>query len=135
MSAQLYNERKDYYQKFQEIETAGSMDITSWLLWYTVCMNRAVLNVMSELEEGQQRREFWNHIEGLEINERQRKVLTMLLGDFKGKLTSTKYAKICNCSQDTASRDIEKLIKAGILIKGESGGRSTNYLLKNWISL
>lgn len=135
MSAQLYKERKDYYQKFQEIETAGSMDITSWLLWYTVCMNRAVLNVMSELEEGQQRREFWNHIESLEINERQRKVLTMLLGDFKGKLTSTKYAKICNCSQDTASRDIEKLIKAGILIKGECGGRSTNYLLKNWISL
>jgi len=132
MSAQLCKERKDYYRMLQQVETSGSMDITQWLLWYVGCMNRAVLSVLSELEQGQKRREFWERVEAFGINDRQRKVLTMLLGDFKGNLTSTKYAKICNCSQDTASRDIEKLIAAGVLQKGEAGGRSTNYLLCEW---
>lgn len=129
MSAQLCKERKDYYRMLQETESAGSMDITAWLLWYVGCMNRAVLSVLGELEAGQRRKDFWERVEQFGINERQHKVLGMLLGDFKGNLTSTKYAKICNCSQDTASRDIEKLISFGILRKGESGGRSTDYLL------
>ena len=53
----------------------------------------------------------------------------MLLEGFYGKLTSSKWATICSCSQDTASRDINDLIKKEILKVGEQGGRSTHYLL------
>lgn len=130
MSSQLCKERKQYYAMLQAVENSENLDITQWLLWYIGCMNRAVLSVLEELEKGRQRKEYWKSIEQNPINERQRKVITMLLGNFEGKLTSTKYAKICNCSQDTASRDIEKLISYGILVKGEAGGRSTSYLLK-----
>jgi len=35
----------------------------------------------------------------------------MLLEGFYGKLTSSKWATICSCSQDTANRDINDLIK------------------------
>jgi hypothetical protein len=48
---------------------------------------------------------------------------------FEGKLTSTKYAILAKCSQDTASRDIDELIKLGILAKDRGGGRSTSYSL------
>ena len=48
---------------------------------------------------------------------------------FEGKLTSSKWAKIAKCSQDTATRDIQDLVAKGILVKDEAGGRSTNYLL------
>ncbi|TAF58355.1 MAG: DUF4172 domain-containing protein, partial [Flavobacterium sp.] len=37
--------------------------------------------------------------------------------------------KITKCSQDTALRDIQNLIHQNILIKEQSGGRSTTYVL------
>ena len=48
---------------------------------------------------------------------------------FEGNLTTTKWAKMCNCSQDTATRDIADLIEKKIL-KKVGKGRSTHYLLK-----
>ena len=78
-----------------------------------------------------QRKNFWAKAEQNPINERQRKILQKLLENFKGKMTSSKYAKICKCSQDTASRDIEKLISYGIFTKSQAGGRSTDYFLND----
>jgi len=45
------------------------------------------------------------------------------------KLTSLKYAKLAKTSPATHLRDINDLVEKGILIKADSGGRSTNYLL------
>ncbi len=56
-------------------------------------------------------------------------MLGKFLDDFDGKLTSSKWAKIAKCSQDTAARDIQDLVNKGILVKDLAGGRSTNYLL------
>ena len=64
------------------------------------------------------------------INERQRKIINRLWDDFEGKLTSSKWAKICHCSQDTALRDINDLIEKGLLRNSGEGGRSANYLLQ-----
>ena len=44
-----------------------------------------------------------------------------------GKLQSSKWAKICKCSQDTAIRDIKDLMGKGILQQEKQGGRSTNW--------
>ena len=49
------------------------------------------------------------------LNERQIKMLNMLLEGFKGKLTTSKWAIINKCSQDTALRDINDLVSLGIL--------------------
>ena len=38
-------------------------------------------------------------------------MINRLLNGFEGKLTSSKWAKLAKCSQDTALRDIEDLIK------------------------
>jgi Fic family protein len=56
-------------------------------------------------------------------------MLGWLLDGFKGKLTTSKWAKITKCSQDTAQRDISNLLKLGILEKDTGGGRSTSYFL------
>lgn len=45
----------------------------------------------------------------------------------KRKLVSTKFAKIAKYSQDTALRNIQDLLKKGILFKLSEGGRSTAY--------
>jgi Fic family protein len=52
------------------------------------------------------------------------------LDGFEGKLTSSKWAKIGKCSNDTAIRDINDLMAKGILQRGVAGGRSTIYELK-----
>ena len=73
---------------------------------------------------------FWTRNAKVSFNERQIKMLNKLLdGDFRGKLQSSKWAKICKCSQDTAIRDIKDLINKGVLQQEQGGGRSTNYEL------
>jgi Fic family protein len=56
-------------------------------------------------------------------------MLNRLLEGFEGKLTSSKWEKIAKTSQPTATRDINDLIKRGILQKDDAGGRSTSYSL------
>jgi Fic family protein len=63
------------------------------------------------------------------INDRQRLVLNRLLDGFEGKLTTSKYAKLTKCSQDTALRDILLLVERGLLVRNPKGGRSTSYAL------
>jgi Fic family protein len=72
---------------------------------------------------------FWEAHAGESFNDRQRKIANRLLDGFEGKLTSSKWAKLAKCSQDTASRDINDLVKRGILAKDAAGGRSTSYSL------
>jgi len=56
-------------------------------------------------------------------------VLNRLLDRFEGKLTTSKYAKLTDGSQDTAYRDILNLVERGALRKDPGGGRSTSYSL------
>ena len=74
--------------------------------------------------------DFWRHWSGTVINERQIKVLNRLLDGFDGKLTSSKWASIAKCSQDTALRDITDLVERNMLMRSQASGRSTCYELK-----
>ena len=74
--------------------------------------------------------QFWEEMAELPINQRQREMLNRLLDGFEGKLTSSKWAQITKCSQDTALRDIGDLTGRGLLVQDAAGGRSTSYSLK-----
>jgi Fic family protein len=56
-------------------------------------------------------------------------MLNRLLNGFDGKLTTSKWAQIEKCSQDTALRDIDDLVARSILRKEPGDGRSTRYSL------
>ena len=64
-------------------------------------------------------------------NDRQRLILNKLMDNIVGNLTSSEWAKITKVSADTALRDITDLVNKGVLVRTDSGGRSTNYVL-NW---
>jgi Fic family protein len=72
---------------------------------------------------------FWDRIKDVPLTDRQRSVINRLLDGFEGKLTSSKYAKLAKCSQDTAHRDILELVDRGVLVRNPEGGRSTSYSL------
>ena len=74
-----------------------------------------------------QKARFWEAACRRTLNERQREMLNRLLDGFEGKLTSSKWAKLAKCSQDTALRDIHDLVERGILAQGR--GRRTQHQL------
>jgi Fic family protein len=128
MSAQIRRERKAYYDILERTQK-GSLDITPWLDWFLGCLNRAFDGAEGELASVLRKARFWAKHSGAAFNARQRDVLNRLLNGFEGKLTSSKWAKLSKCSQDTALRDIDDLLKRNILTKNAEGGRSTSYSL------
>ena len=131
MSAQINQERKTYYKAIEKTQyQTEESDITIWLEWFLNCLKNAILTSEKTLQCVIKKAEFWAKHAQIKFNERQTKMLNKLLdGDFIGKLQSSKWAKICHCSQDTALRDINSLIQKGILQPEEGGGRSTSYKL------
>jgi len=128
MSAQIRVERKQYYKTLEKTQK-GSSDITAWLIWFLQCLINAIHATEASLTKILYKAEFWKLHSTTIFNERQQKMLNKLLDDFVGKLTTSKWAKINKCSQDTALRDIQDLINKDILEKESSGGRSTSYKL------
>ena len=111
-----------------EITQKGSLDITDWIVWFLSTLKIAMQNSEGLLNKICKISEFWSKHSKLEFNARQKKILSMLLNDFKGNLTSSKWAKICKCSQDTANRDISDLLFKNILRK-EGEARASHYIL------
>jgi Fic family protein len=128
MSAQIRQERKAYYE-ILEATQKGDLDITRWLEWFLACLERAFDRAETILTAVLSKAHFWDRFAGTGFNYRQRSMINRLLNGFEGKLTSSKWAKLEKCSQDTALRDIEDLIGKGILTKDSAGGRSTSYSL------
>ena len=128
MSAQIESERKEYYLQLERGQR-GSLDITLWLEWFLQCLGRAIEEAEQTLSGVLRKAKRWDQINHEPVNERQRKILNRLIDGFEGKLTTSKYGKIAKCSEDTALRDIQSLIKRGILTQNEGGGRSTSYSL------
>lgn len=126
MSAQIRTERNAYYDRL-ELTQKGSTDVTYWLVWFLDCLGRAIHGADGVLGAVMAKAHFWERAGKLSLNERQVKVLNRLLDGFEGKMTSSKWAIIANCSQDTANRDVVALLDLGLLRKGEGGGRSTHY--------
>jgi Fic family protein len=128
MSAQIRIERKAYYDMLESTQKDG-MDVTPWLTWFLACLGRAFEGAEATLASVMAKARFWERHRDAPFNERQRAIVNRLLNGFEGKLTSSKWALLAKCSQDTALRDIDDLIARGVLAKDAAGGRSTSYSL------
>jgi len=129
MSSQIQKERNEYYDVLEKSQKM-SLDITLWIEWYLNCLKHAITASEKTLEAVLIKARFWEAHAGQSLNERQRTIINRLLDGFEGKLTSSKWAKLTKCSQDTALRDISDLLERQILTKDEAGGRSTSYQLR-----
>ena len=128
MSSQIEAERKEYYLQLERGQRNG-LDVTPWLEWFLACLGRAIANADQTLSGVLQKARVWEKVNQQPVNDRQRKIINKLIDGFEGNMTSSKYAKIVKCSEDTALRDISTLVERGVLIKNDAGGRSTSYSL------
>ncbi len=130
MSSQIRKERNAYYDILESTQK-GDLDVTPWLEWFLSCLDRSLLATNDILAGVMKKAKFWDKHTGTSLNKRQRIMLERLLNGIEGKMTSSKWAKMTKCSQDTAARDIQDLINKDILIKEAAGGRSTSYVLNH----
>ena len=127
LSSQIQKEKDAYYDELERAQR-GTLDATRWVKWFLGCHLRSVKSAETQLAAILAKADFWREHASDDLNSNQRKMLNKLFDGFEGNLTSSKWAKICKVSQDTASREINMLVENGIL-RQEGQGRSTHYVL------
>jgi Fic family protein len=134
LSSQIMAERDAYYNVLERCQK-GNGDITDWLSWFLGCFSRAIKSSEVMLEIVLNKASFWKSHSDASLTERQRKVINRLLdagkGGFAGGLTTRKYVSLAKVSRATAFREIDHLIKLGIIRQNPGKGRSVSYEL-NW---
>ena len=128
MSSQIRAERAAYYDVLERTQR-GTTDVTDWMTWFLACLGRSIDAAEAALAAVLAKARFRERAGGIALNERQRRVLNRALDGFEGKLTTSKWAKLAKCSQDTALRDIMALVDHGLLARNPGGGRNTSYRL------
>lgn len=127
MSAAICKNRLAYYEVLEKTQKGG-MDVTHWISWFLSCLDEALQKTEAMIDKVLIKSAFWDQHMDIVVNERQRKMIDKLMEGFEGKLTTSKWAKICHCSPDTALRDIDGLLNQGIL-KVQGVGRGTFYIM------
>lgn len=97
MSAEINSNKRSYYDILEHTQK-GDLDITEWILWFFDSLEKAITRASYTVECTLQKTAYWDRFRDMKINERQRKVINRLWGGFEGKLTSSKWAKICSLS-------------------------------------
>ncbi len=128
ISSQIMKAKKSYYDILESTQK-GDMDISQWLVWYFERLIDALEATEETLSKIVVKATFWELYKNTQFNERQIEMINKLQGEFVGKLHSSKWAKMTKVHRDTARRDIQDLIKKGVLSDSGEGGRSTNYIL------
>lgn len=128
MAAAIMNRRKSYYAVLESTQR-GNLDVTEWLHWFLDTLSDAMAASESVLRSALSRAEFWRRHAGLALSKRQIKALNSVIDGLDVPLTTAKWAKLAGISRDTALRDLNQLVDAGILVRSEAGGRSTVYHL------
>ncbi|MBN6074322.1 DUF4172 domain-containing protein [Aggregatibacter actinomycetemcomitans] len=128
LSAQIQKVRSDYYVILEQTQK-GEIDLTQWLMWFLTCLINAMKQAQETLDQVLLKTRYWQSWRRFSLNERQIKVLNLMLDGFEGKLSNKKYAALTKVSRDTALRDLTDLVAKNILKRAEEGGRSIHYEL------
>ena len=98
ISAEILKERKAYYDTLDIISSQLNMDITVWLNWWCVLVEKAIDRSLENASGIVMRARFWTACKHFSLNDRQNKVLekmaNVLPDDFEGGMSSKKYKSI-----------------------------------------
>ena len=100
MSTRLRVEQNPYYETLEAAQK-GDLDITLRLRWFPRVLDGALNDAETRLYAVLREGRFWAGTAVSAVDERQREILNGLMDGFHGEFTSSKYAKLAHCSQDT----------------------------------
>jgi len=135
MSEQISREGAKYEELVNKARQ-GAVEITDWLEWFLDRLDLALAEAEQGIAGLMKGGGLPNRYSRLPLSERQRLIIHKLLDGVEtsegsgSRISSSQWARIAGCSQDTALRDIQDLMGRSILVKEPAGGRSTQYILK-----
>ena len=94
----------------------GGADLAPWVAWFLSCLEQAIHRAGASVTAILARVRFWKGIADIPVNERQARVLTIMLDDFGGNLTIARWTRIAKYSQ-AALQDIGEPIDRDILVR------------------
>jgi Fic family protein len=131
LSRQLQASRNAYYDALNAGQRGG-LDATNWVLWFVGQCMAAYAAANRVIDQALEKQRFWERKAGVDINDRQRKVLQRLLdagdGGFEGGLNVEKYMKITGAPKTTATRDLSVLVSSGQL-RTRGLGKALRYFI------
>ncbi len=130
--------RDDYYAELASA-SRGDLDITRWLMWFVEQFEGACRASEAVIDLSLAKARFWLEHGQAPLNERQRKAVNRILdagpGGFEGGMSTSKYGHLARVSRATAYRDLEELVRHGLLTQA-GVGRGTRYFaaMEGWES-
>jgi Fic family protein len=130
LSQVIEKHKKDYYVQLNKHNHV--LNVTSWLSYFSETVLEANRYSQNLIEFLINKAKLYDRIRG-QLNERQERVLARIfkegLEGFKGGLSAENYIKIAKTSRATATRDLQKLLKLGALVRTGTL-KGTRYYLK-----
>lgn len=128
-SQRLLARRSEYYEHLERAQHGG-LDVTEWVTWFVQQVQASCEEASQAIDDTLAKARFWMDHGGKHLNERQRKVMNLLLDagpdGFEGGMSTRKYESIAATSRATASRELIELQELGLLAR-VGAGRSTRY--------
>ena len=132
LSAQIMLQRDAYYAVLERTQR-GTLDVTPWLLWFLEQVALACDLANGTIADVLAKARFWLRHQGTLINERQRKVINVLLdagpGGFVGGMNTRNYVSLTRASRATAYRELADLVEKRCLASS-GAGRSVSYEIR-----
>jgi len=131
LATAIESEKKSYYHELEKA-SRGSLDISDWLDYFSITVNRAQQIAREEVDFVLAKTRFYDTFGG-QMNTRQAKMVSRVFAEgrkgFEGGITTKKYEAITRCPNRTASRDLSDMVQKGIINQLPGGGRTTRYEL------
>ncbi|EDM37212.1 filamentation induced by cAMP protein Fic [Pedobacter sp. BAL39] len=129
LSKAIEANKSSYYAALKAAQQSN--EITEWIVYFAKLTLAAQREAKGVVNFSLQKVLFFDRYKA-QLTERQlkaiRKMLDAGIEGFKGGMTAKKYMNITSASKATATRDLQTLTDAGVLIS-QGEGRSSRYIL------
>ena len=127
LSSVIDKNKQQYYAALKKAQT--SLEITEWIIYLADVIKQAQDDAIATIRFSIQKTLFFDRFHN-QLNAREMKAIKKMLDagteGFEGGMTAKKYKSINQTSKATATRDLQRLSKIGILI-AKGGGRNQHY--------
>ena len=121
--------QKSYYKELERVGR-GDISLDSWLRFFTGAIRQALKIAQQQVAFVLGKSRFYDAYLK-RMNERQKKMVARVFAEgikgFEGGITTRKYQAVTKCSRATAFRDLNEMLKQGILVTRPGAGRNVSY--------
>lgn len=126
ISSEINRDKHHYYDMLERTQH-GNGDITEWLVWYLQTLLKSIEEAGTIVNTVLNKSFFWMKASTIPMTQRQIHTLNLFLDGYEAKITSKNWADLNKCSKDTAMRDIQDLVRKGILLEDIPGAKRPSY--------